>query len=92
MTLVNNKTKIILNFDKLLFKFQDTEKNLVNFATRQKTHGAPDHTKHPLHGHLHILLNLVVGWCVKVDVEYLQDGRIPGVAWNGLFCFYFDVS
>ena len=50
------------------------------FLTRQKTHCAPDHTKHPLHRHLHVLLNLVVGGRVKVDVEYLQHIVILGVA------------
>ena len=38
----------------------------------QQTHGAPHHTQHPLHGHLHILHHLVIGRCVKVDVEYLK--------------------
>ena len=56
------------------------DKFLVASITGQKTHGAPDHTKHPLHGHLHVLLNLVVGGCVKVDVEYLQCVGISDVA------------
>ena len=62
----------------LVNETKNINNNPFKFITCQKTHGASHNTKHPLQGHLYILLNLIVGRCAKVDVEYLEIAVIPG--------------
>ena len=42
----------------------------------EEPHGAADETKLGLKGHLHITLYLVIGGCVKVNLDQLQRGGL----------------
>ena len=44
----------------------------------EKPHGAADEAELGLQGHLHILLNLIIGGCVKVYLDQLQGGILNG--------------
>ena len=66
-------------WDKNLSNIVDNLHSTEDGESGEESHGAPDQTQLGVDGHLHVSLYLIIGRCVKEDLDHLQGGSNGGV-------------
>ena len=71
--------------DKKFGKIEDNFNSTKNREASKESHGSSKNTQMVFKTASYVALNLVKGWCVKVDVEDVQLAVVPLPNWGDRF-------